>query len=158
MSVVENASAFISGIDAFEQKFHKMFKERMRMLVSEGMRRLVAKTPVNTGQAVMNYVASGGNPYGGGVKEAGDPVEATNALALGAERLRGRATAVAMATLASVDFSDPYKVYWITNKAPNIAGLEYGLLPEAPYTPRSPAGMFGVTLQELLALLSSGRV
>lgn len=156
--VVVNSAEFIRGITEFEEKFHKLFRDKMRMLVTEGMRRLIDKTPVNTGEAVMNYVATGGAPYGGGVKEAGDPVEATNHLSLGAEKLRGRAASVATATVASVDFSDPYNVYWITNKAPNIQGLEYGLLPQAPYTPRSPAGMFGVTLEELLALLSSGRI
>lgn len=135
-----------------------MFRERMRTLVKEGMRRLIAKTPVNTGEAVLNYVATGGTPYSGGVKRAGDPVEHTNHLSLGAEKLRGGAASVAEATVGSVDFSDPYNVFWITNKAEHIRGLEYGLLPYAPYTPRSPAGMFGVTVEELIALLSSGRI
>lgn len=156
--VVANPSEFLRGLEQSEERFHKMFSDRVRKVMTEGMRRLLAKTPVNTGQAVMNYVATGGTAYGGGVKEAGKPVEATNELALGAERLRPGAEAVALATLAQVDFSDPYKVFWITNKSPNIAGLEYGLLPEAPYTPRSPQGMFGVTVRELMALLGSGRL
>lgn len=155
--VVVNGSSFISGLDAAEQRFHRMFRERVKRLLHEGMRRLIAKTPVNTGQAVMNYVASGKSPFSG-VKQAGAPVEATNKLALGAERLRPAAAAVATATLATVDFSDPYNVYWITNNTPHIQGLEYGLLPAAPYRPRSPAGMFGVTVQELISLLSSGRI
>lgn len=156
--VVVNPATFINGIEAFEERFEKMFREKVRKLLHEGMRRLIAKTPVNTGQAVMNYVATGRAPYGGGVKEAGPAVEATNKLALGAERLRPGAAAVAMGTLAAVDFSDPYNVYFITNKSPHIQGLEYGLLPAAPYTPRSPAGMFGVTVQELMMLLGSGRI
>ena len=106
----------------------------------------------------MNYVATGGAPYSGSVKEAGEPVEATNHLTLGAEQLRPGAAAVATVTLAAVDFTDPFQVYWITNKSPNIQGLEDGLLPEAPYTPRSPAGMFGVTVEELKRQLSSGRI
>lgn len=155
MSVVVNADQFIDGITAYEQRFHEMFRNRVRRLVSEGMSRLLRKTPVNTGQAVMNYVATKGTPYGGPVKEAGKAVEATNKLALGAERLRGGAEAVAMATLKGLDFSDPYQTYYITNRAPHIGGLEDGALPEAPYTPRSPAGMFGVTVQELMMLLNS---
>jgi len=156
--VVVNSGEFFNGLKAFEERFERLFRDKVRRLVSEGLRRLITKTPVNTGQAVMNYVATGGNPYSGGVKEAGAPVEATNRLPLGAERLRPAAAGTAMATLATVDFSDPYNVFFITNKTPHIQGLEYGLLPAAPYTPRSPSGMFGVTVQELMQLLSSGRV
>lgn len=152
--IIENAASFIAGLDNYEERFHQMFRKKVRMLVHEGMRRLIAKTPVNTGEAVMNYVASGGTPRSSS-KEAGPAVEATNKLALGAERLRPRAAAVATATVGSVDFSDPYNVFWITNSTPHIQGLEYGLLPQAPYSPRSPAGMFGVTVQELMMLLNS---
>lgn len=158
MSAVANAGGFLAGVENYEKRFHKMFQKRVRTLVHEGMRRLLAKTPVNTGQAVMNYVATGGTPYGGPVKQAGKAVEPTNKLPLGAEKLRGAAEAISKATLADVDFSDPYKVFWITNRTPHIGGLEYGELPKRPYTPRSPAGMFGVTVQELMALLGSGRI
>lgn len=158
MSVVVNSGGFISGIAGYEERFHKMFRKKVRTLIHEGMDRLLRKTPVNTGQAVMNYVATGGTPYTGPARTAGKAVEATNKLPLGAEKLRGRAEAISRATLASVDFNDPYKVFWITNRAPHIGGLEYGQLPQAPYTPRSPAGMFGVTVQELIALLGSGRI
>lgn len=156
--VVSNASGFISGLERYEERFEKMFRQKVRTLVNEGMRRLIAKTPVHTGQAVANYVASGGTPYGGPVKTGGDPEHGTNAMPLGPEKNRGGASATATATIAGVDFSDPYKVFWITNRTPHISGLETGSLPAAPYTPRSPAGMFGVTVQELLALLSSGRI
>jgi hypothetical protein len=156
--VVVNADAFIDGITEFEVRFETMFRRKVRMLVTEGMMRLTRKTPVNTGQAVMNYVATGGSPYTGPARQAGKAVEATNKLPLGSEALRGAATAISVATLAGIDFTDPYKTFWITNNAPHIGGLEAGALPEAPYRPRSPAGMFAVTVQELLALLQSQRI
>lgn len=106
----------------------------------------------------MSYVASSGQPFAGAASGGRAPVEATNKLALGSERLRGGAEAVAMGTLARVNYSNPFQVYWITNNAPHIGGLESGELPEEPYTPRSPQGMFGVTLQELIALLESNAV
>lgn len=155
--VVSNSAEFLAGLDGEVEKLKLKYRNRVRRLMHEGMVRMLRRTPVNTGQAVMNYVATVGAPYGG-LKEAGEPVEATNHLALGSEKLRYESAAVAMATLNGVDFSDPFKVYWISNNAPNIAGLEYGLLPEAPYTPRSPNGMFGVTVQELIALLDSGSI
>jgi hypothetical protein len=155
---VLNSAAFFAGLDKEVEQVRVIMRTRVRRLVDEGMRRLIEKTPVNTGQAVMNYVATGGAPYSGGVKDAPDPVEPTNHLPLGAERLRGAAAAVATATIAQVDFSNPFGVFYITNKAPHIVGLEHGALPGAPYTPRSPAGMFGLTVQELAAMLESGRV
>jgi hypothetical protein len=158
VSVVVNANEFIKGLEAYEKRFHLKFRNRVSMLVTEGMLRLLRKTPVHTGQAVMNYVASVGTPYGGSAKQAGEPVEATNRLRLGQETLRGPAERVALATLSSVSFADPYKTYFISNNAPHIGGLEYGSLPGDPYTPRSPAGMFGVTLQELKLLLASGKI
>lgn len=155
---VVNASAFIIGLEKSEKRFEEMFRKKVRTLVTEGMNRLLRKTPVNTGEAVMNYVASSGAPKSGVRNAAGPAVEATNKLALGAERLRGGAEAVSRATIASVDFSDPFQTFWITNSTPHIGGLEHGALPKRPYVPRSPAGMFGITVQELLSLLQSGRI
>lgn len=157
-SVVSNPGEFISGLERFEERFEKMFRNKVRKLVSEGMRRLIAKTPVQSGQAVANYVATGGAPYSGPVKEGGTPQAGTNKMPLGSESNRSGAAGIATATIMSVDFSDPYKTFYITNRAPHIGGLEHGSLPKAPYVPRSPAGMFGVTVQELLALLGSGSI
>lgn len=155
---VINSRSFISGLEKSEERFEKMFRDKVRTLVTVAMRKLIEKTPVNTGEAVMNYVASAGSPSSAGLKKAPDPVEPTNDLALGMERLRPAAEAVAMASAQSVDTRDPFQTFWIVNRTPHIGGLEHGLLPYAPYTPRSPAGMFGVTVQELMLLLSSGKI
>lgn len=155
--VVANQAQFNSGLDKYVNRFEKRFRARVRMLVSEGMRRMLRRTPVHTGEAAMSYVASAGTPSSSG-NSGFAPVEATNRLQIGAERLRSSAEKRSTATLASVDFSDPFQVYWITNSAPHIAGLEAGELPEEPFRPRSPRGMFGVTLQELAALLESRRL
>lgn len=157
-SVVSNPITFSNGLDQSYRRFERRFKMRMRRLMEAGMVRLIRRTPVHTGQAVMNYVASAGTPFGGGVSNAPKPVEPTNKLALGAERLRGPAEAKAMATLAQVRYDDPFTTYWIVNRTPHIGGLEAGELPEEPFTPRSPQGMFGVTLQELISLLESNAI
>lgn len=158
MGYVINSKEFCAGLDKFVKDFEESFRFRMRRIMSEGMRRLCARTPVNTGAAIMSYIASSGAPSSGGASTGFDPVEPTNDLALGQEALRGPATAVAMGTLGNVSYSKPFTTYWIVNRAPHIAGLEYGQLPTAPYVPRSPAGMFGVTTQELLLLLDSGKI
>jgi len=157
-SVVANPKQFNKGLDQFYQRFERKFRTRMKMLMEAGMVRLIRRTPVHTGAAVMSYVASSGQPFSGSPSAGFTPVEPTNKLAVGAERLRGGAAAVAMGTLARVRYNDPFQTYWITNNAPHIAGLEAGELPREPFTPRSPQGMFGVTLQELIALLESSAV
>lgn len=155
-SVIANPKEFMRGLDQSYTRFEKRFQKRMRVLVTEGMKRLIRRTPVHTGQAVRSYVASAGTPFSGGAAAASKPVQATNQLPLGAERLRSGAANQAMSTLGLVDFSDPFQNFYITNSAPHIAGLEAGELPRAPYTPRSPQGMFAVTLQELITLLDAG--
>lgn len=155
--VVSNPLQFNRGLDAYVTRFERRFQNRMRMLVSEGMRRMLRRTPVHTGQAAMSYVASVGQPKSSS-NSGYEAVESTNKLPLGAEVLRPRAEQRSLATIASVSFEDPFQVYWITNSAPHIGGLENGELPDDPYVPRSPQGMFGVTLQELTALLERSRL
>lgn len=151
--IMQNAAAFNSGLIRHEKEFNRKFAKRVKILVEQGMVRLLRRTPVHTGQAAMNYVASAGTPSGAGVKEGFPPVEATNRKSLGSEQLRPQAEAVSKATLANVSYEDPFQVFWIVNRSPNISGLEAGELPYAPKRQRSPNGMFGVTLQELLALI-----
>lgn len=152
--VVANPLQFNKSLDQFYDRFEKKFRARMKLLMTEGMVRLLRRTPVNTGQAAMNYIASVGAPASG-YRQGYTPVEATNKLPLGVEALRGPAEAISKATLASVKYDDPFQVYWIVNNTPHIGGLEAGELPEEPYTPRSPQGMFGVTLVELANIMES---
>ena len=65
-SVVANPNQFMRGLDQSYNRFEKRFSMKMRKLMTEGMRRLIRRTPVQTGQAVRSYVASAGTPYGGG--------------------------------------------------------------------------------------------
>lgn len=155
MSVVVNSKEFNNGLDSFVKRFERQYRIGLRKLVTEAMKGLLAKTPVHTGETIKNYVATVGSPYSGAVKLAGDPIEATNHLSLGAEQLRSANASVSMATLFGINLSDPFVTIYITNKSPNVAGLEYGELPKPPYQPRSPKGMFRVTLQELSVYLAN---
>jgi hypothetical protein len=158
-SVVMNADAFFSGIDTFNRKFHESFRRRVERLMTEGMARMLRKTPVNTGTTLANYVATAGSPYRGAViKGNPKPVEATNHLALGVEQLRPEFMRLSATTLTSVDYRNPFRAFWITNRSKTVGGLEAGELPHDPYVPRSPNGMFRVTIQELVQLLDMGKV
>lgn len=157
MAFVLNSASFEEGLLKSFKNFELSYTVRVRRIVHEAHKRLMDKTPVNTGQTVANYIATRGRPYSGPALSGWDPVEATNSLPVGAERLRPQAEATARASLSSLNFDDPYHRWWITNKAPQVSGLEYGELPHAPYRPRAPRGMFRVTLQELAVMLDSGK-
>lgn len=153
--MILNKAAFLKALDREEERVTRLFRQRVRKVVSEALHRLIAKTPVHTGSTVASYVAS---TNGASTIHPGfGSVEPTNHLPLGAEKNRGPAEAVAMARLADVDFSDPFQRFEITNAAPQAALLEAGAAP-TPETTRSPRGMFAITNQELLLLLQSGKI
>lgn len=158
MSVVVNAAQVRKGLGLAIKNFEKKFKRRNRRILTEAMRRIIARTPVHTGQTVRNYVASVGRPSRAGVKPGYTPVEPTNRLPLGSEQLRGRAEAEAMASVRAVNFNKPYEKFYITNRSPAAAGLEAGALPGEPMRSRSPNGMIGITMIEIRELIRRGAI
>ena len=156
--VVVNADSFCNGLDRSWDRFEKRFGLRMKRLVTSAMSRLLARTPVFTGQSVASYRASVGAPSSSAPAPKSKPVEATNKLALGTEALRPSSEAPSRASLNTITTSNPFQTYWIVNKAPMISALEDGLLPYEPLRPRNPAGMFAVTLQELASNLAAGKL
>lgn len=113
-------------------------------------------TPVNTGQAVRNYIWTMGSPFMG-VLDAIDngPPGPTNSMALGSEPRRGPNEAAAAESLSSINVGNPFGVIYLTNNAPDIEGLEMGLLPGPPLKSRSPQGMFGLTQAHFNALVNA---
>ncbi len=103
-------------------------------------------TPVNTGQAVRNYIWTMGSPFAGTLDAIDNgPPGPTNSMALGAEPRRAVNEAAAAESLSSINMRDPFGVIYLTNNSPDIVGLEMGLLPGPPLKSRSPQGMFGIT-------------
>lgn len=103
-------------------------------------------TPVYSGQSVRNYIWTTNSPYSG-VLDAIDngPTGKTNSMPLGVEPRREANEEAAAASLLGIDFSNPFQTFILTNNAPQIGGLELGLLPGPPLKSRSPSGMFGLT-------------
>jgi hypothetical protein len=156
-SIVVNPKGFMTGLDHFVERFHTRWAQRMAAIMHFAMDRLTARTPVYTGRAVRNYVASIGKPYAGPAMKGFRPVEATNPLRLGAEQLRDDATRDAKGTLKGLRFdTKPFSEFYITNRASNISGLEAGELPLDPLQQRSPKGMFAVTLDDIITKLEQG--
>ncbi len=136
-------SAAMASIEALERKFAQNIEE----LVHEIDRHIKALTPVNTGQAVRNYIWSMNNPNSV-VYDAIDngPTGRTNQMALGTEPRRGVNEDAAADSLGSLGLTrNPFGVIYLTNNSPDIVGLELGILPGPPFKSRSPRGMFGVT-------------
>jgi len=97
-----------------------------KKIVLEALRRLVQKTPVDTGRARGNWQVTIGRPASGQL----DPTDADGAATIA----KGRA---AMAGL-----KDDH-VVWISNNVDYIEDLEHGHSRQAPH------GMLAVTVQEL---------
>lgn len=145
--------AAMASIEALE----KRFATNVETLVREIDTHIKALTPVNTGQAVRNYIWTRDTPNSI-VYDAIDngPTGNTNSMALGAEPRRGPNEDAAAQTLASLNAgSNPFGVFYLTNLSPDIVGLELGLLPGPPMKSRSPNGMFGITSDFFNTLVAS---
>lgn len=113
-------------------------------------------TPVNTGQAVRNYIWSVGSPFAGTFDAIDNgPTGPTNSMALGTEPRRAVNEAAAAESLTAINPRDPFGVIYLTNNSPDIVGLEMGLLPGPPLKSRSPQGMFGIANIHFNALVKA---
>lgn len=146
-------SEALASIDKLEKKFAR----NLHWVVDEIDKHIKAVTPVNTGQAVRNYVWTRESPNTivFDAIDNGDPGP-TNSMALGQEPRRGVNEAAAAESLTSLNLlGDPFGEIILTNNAPNIEGLEKGLLPGPPLRSRSPSGMFGITASYINAVVRS---
>lgn len=132
----------LKSIDALE----KRIKSNIGNLVHDIDNHIKSITPVNTGQAVRNYIWTMGAPSQT-VFDAIDngPTGPTNTMSLGAEPRRSVNETAAAQSIGSINLANPFGVIYLTNNSPDIVGLELGLLPGPPLKSRSPQGMFGVT-------------
>ena len=114
-------------------------------------------TPVHSGESVRNYIWTRGAPNTT-LFEAIDngPTGRTNTMSLGSEPRRSANESAAAETLAGLNVrGSPFDVFYLSNVAPAIEGLELGLLPGPPYQSRSPNGMFGITDDFINAFVST---
>jgi hypothetical protein len=108
---------------------------------------ILSATPVYSCNAVANFQWSMDSPANGLVKPARFPTDGlgkTSVKPLGSEAARGANEAIANASLAKIDFSDPFRRIYVVNNVPYFADLEYGtynfVTKTEPRTP--PAGIF----------------
>lgn len=154
-AVIPNREAVHQACIASITKLEQRFAENIEQLVHEVDTFIKAKTPVNTGQAVRNMIWSrGGTSTVYDALGTGDPGP-TNSMALGTEPRRAINEAAAATSLANLNFGNPFGQIVLQNNSPDIMGLEMGIYPGAPLTPRSPAGMFGLATAFFSAKIGS---
>lgn len=143
----------MASIEALERKF----TQNLDQLVRDIDDHIKALTPVNTGQAVRNYIWSIGSPNSI-VYDAIDngPPGPTNSMSLGSEPRRGPNEEAAARSLTTLNLQqNPFAQIYLTNLSPDIEGLELGLLPGPPLRSRSPSGMFGITASYFNSVIAS---
>jgi hypothetical protein len=140
---------------AFENKL----SVRIMVLCGEIDFYIKSLTPVYSGQSVRNYIWTTDSPFLGIIDPIDNgPTGHTNAMALGQEPRREVNEEAAAESLAALNFSNPFQSFILTNNAPQIGGLELGLLPGPPLKSRSPAGMFGLTHAWVMLHLNTGGI
>jgi hypothetical protein len=101
-----------------------------KKLVLEALKRVVLKTPVDTGRARGNWQVTIGSPAEG-------QLEGT-----------GSSDAVIARGLAVLANLQPYQIVWISNNVDYIEFLEHGSSKQAP------EGMLALTIEELRVMFS----
>jgi len=127
---VDNELAqFNREIDAFARKIPLRTTTLQKKVVLEALRRLVMKTPVDTGRARGNWQVTIGDPARGQTDET--DMIGTATIAQGLQALAGLPA---------------YQVVWISNNVDYIEELEHG------HSKQAPEGMLAVTVEELRAM------
>lgn len=145
MSYVKNRAQVERDVRKSMANFKRRLSAGIEGICEEVDETIKSYTPVWSGKAVRNYLWTTGAPATQ-VFDAIDngPPGPTNSMPLGAEPRRDVNERAAHATLTSLNFSNPFQTFILSNNAEEIEGLEYGLLP-TPESSRSPSGMFGLT-------------
>jgi hypothetical protein len=134
--------SFEDDLRKFERKTTRKLTQVGRKVALELFRRVIYKTPVDTGRARANWQVTIGTPAAGTIE-----IDDTN----------GGAT-MSKATAASAGFRAGDTIY-LTNNLPYIRKLEEGGYPDGPktvggFSTQAPAGMVALTVQEFAQVVN----
>lgn len=130
-----NIQKFDADLKKFANTINADFHKLLKKVIFDLFRKIVVKTPVDTGRARASWAVAKHAP--------GDFVQPKFEASIG----KGSATTTAMGNLPQID--DPYAVYFIFNNVPYIVRLENG------HSKQAPVGMVQVALAEMEAELFS---
>ena len=130
--MASNAAVFAMELDReFKAKVEDRLVEVVQKLGLDLLRRIVLKTPVDTGRARGNWFVTIGSPSGA-VSQGTDP---------------GGQASIARGSAVITGLTKPQAI-WISNNLPYIVRLENG------HSRQAPAGMVAVSLAEMSAFLT----
>lgn len=154
--IVKNKRAFLNTLKGAAGEARRSFSTLVKTVVWTLHYEITALTPVWSGEALSNFRWSVGSPDRTAIFGVFKPIEPTNQLPLGTEQNRPAAQAQVDFTVNRLNFSDPYRVFYMTNNDPTSVGLEFGELPKAPFRQRSPNGMVGLSVRYVVERLEHG--
>lgn len=125
----DNLLEFNKEIAEFAKTIPGKVTELQRKIVLEALKRVVLKTPVDTGRARGNWQVSIGSP-------AGTKLDVT-------DKAGGETITKGLAVLTGLS---PYQIVFIDNNLEYIEFLEHGSSKQAP------TGMLKITVEELLEM------
>lgn len=151
-----NITDAIQGFDWILPPIEAKITKRIEAVVRTVEASLLAKTPVWQGTSVRNFIwAQNAEPAGPFAPIDNGPTGATNSMPLGTEPRRPPNEAESQRTVEALAFKRPWGRYVMSNKAEGIGELEAGQFPTSERS-RAPQGFFDLTVELVLAKLSSG--
>jgi hypothetical protein len=154
-TLVGKAEARRKALESIKQA-QANFGKNVQIITITAQKMLESLTPVNTGQAVRNYVWTIGAPNSAALPAIDNgPPGPTNSMPLGQEPRRHANEEAADATLLTLNMANPFQTFICSNVSPDIEGLELGILPGPPWKSRSPNGMFGLVHQFIVTQVNS---
>lgn len=152
---VANKREVHAQVRASMARFENRLSVKLMVICGDVNEYIMSLTPVYTGQSVRNYIWTTGEPTIGVLAAIDNgPTGKTNSMPLGQEPRRSVNEEAASASLLALDFTNPFQTFILTNNAPQIGGLELGLLPGPPLKARSPNGMFGLTHEYIITKIN----
>lgn len=130
------SSSFALDLSRFAKKANVDMRLVVRKLAFESFKRIILRTPVDTGRARANWGVTIGQPRTGFTVEGFD---------------KGGGATMAAAQAAVQQFDCNGSIF-ITNNVPYIGPLEYGSSTQAP------AGMVRVTVEEMTGFLNKANI
>jgi hypothetical protein len=154
-----NSDAFLKGLNAKIVGIETCIGATVKDVVFSIDAQLHKRTPVHSGQAVRNMIWSVGQGGASAQPAIEDPVDTgrTSQMELGQEPRRAANEAAARESLAALSFKDPFQVFVLENASPDIGLIENGSS-GSPGKSRAPAGVFVITIAEVMARLKTGNL
>lgn len=160
-SISTNKGGFLKALNRFEDGITLSYKKMLVKFAVQMNERLLARTPVWEGTTIRNWQWALGSPTRSVKPAEGGQIDPgpTNTMALGQEPRRAVNEAAQRSDfavfLARLMAEQKVPNIYLTNPAPNAAGVEYGMLPTAERSRTPAGGVIRMALAETLTAMGA---